>query len=202
MLMRLSQASNLSEHSDGLTPSIALKWLVDGWWSQNLLAMEKFTSSGQWNFLGPRLTTRLPAFDTSTETGYILDQTLRKKLTDRTHRPFALAVEHLARWTLEDGKMHKRDKVAPYQIHLVSPIADRISAEKEFDQNNEQVSWYNQLKREVKAGDVIYEVYAQTGPVYDGEVLEDKLLKIGEISMTTDFVTSEWADTQLRFLHR
>ena len=49
---------------------------------------------------------------------------------------------------------------------------------------------------------MIYEVYAQTGPVYDGEVLEDKLLKIGEITMTTDFVTSEWADTQLRFLHR
>lgn len=52
------------------------------------------------------------------------------------------------------------------------------------------------------AGDVIYDVYAQTAPIYDGELLEDKLMKIGEITMLSDFVTSEWADKVLYFQHR
>lgn len=143
ILMRLSEAQNLSANASGLTPSIALKWLVDGMHSQNLLAMEKFDSSGQWNFLGPRLTTRVPAFDTSTQQGYIMDQTVRKKISEATFRPFGTAVSHIARHTLEGARLRTRDAIVPYQIHLISPLADRISAEKQFDSNGDQVEWFD-----------------------------------------------------------
>jgi len=112
--MRLSEAQNLSASSSGLTPSIALKWLIDGLWSQNMVAMEKFDSSGQWNFLGPRLTNRLPTFDVSTQWGYIMDQTVRKKITEATSRPFGTALSHIARYTLEGVKLGVREAVVPY----------------------------------------------------------------------------------------
>jgi len=56
-------------------------------------------------------------------------------------------------------------------------------------------------------GDVIYEVYAQTEPMFPGEeeegfVLEDKLVMIAELKLKTDLVTSKWGDESLFFQHR
>lgn len=82
VIVRISEASNLFEGSTGLTPSVAVKFLVDGEESYNLFAMESFMPSDTWNFLEPQLTSRLEAFDTSTDTGYIMDQTLRKKMVE------------------------------------------------------------------------------------------------------------------------
>lgn len=112
--MRLSEAMNLHEASPGLTPSIALKFLIDGRRSVNLMAMESFISSNSWNFLEASLSNRLPIFDTTTEQGYIMDQTLRKKLTEGSQRPFALGISHIARFLSDGTELSDATANAPY----------------------------------------------------------------------------------------
>jgi len=55
-------------------------------------------------------------------------------------------------------------------------------------------------------GDTIYEVYAQVEPMYAHErgsvPLQDKLVKIAELKLKTDLVTSRWGDEKLFFRHR
>jgi hypothetical protein len=99
VLMRISESANLWDGASGLTPSIALKFLVDGIHSQNVMAMQRFGSSNSWNFFEPSLTNRLPMFDRTTQEGYIMDETLRKKLTEGSQRPFGLGFSHIARHT-------------------------------------------------------------------------------------------------------
>ena len=56
--------------------------------------------------------------------------------------------------------------------------------------------WYDQVKDVAKAGDVIYEVFGQYEPIWPGEseLENDKKIKIGEIRLKTDLLTSTWAD--------
>ena len=95
VLMRISETANLFEDSDGLTPSIALKFLIDGQESYNIFGMQALTASGDWNFFDPNLSNRLPPLDTSVEAGYITDQTLRKKMVEGNQRPLAVGISHI-----------------------------------------------------------------------------------------------------------
>lgn len=63
VIMRLSQTANLIKGADGLTPSIALKFLTDGPASQNIFGMQSLLSSKQWNFFQPQMSNRLKKFD-------------------------------------------------------------------------------------------------------------------------------------------
>lgn len=55
----------------------------------------------------------------------------------------------------------------------------------------------------VKKGDVIYEVYAQTAPIFPGDDPEDdKLEKIANLRLKSDLLQSKWADEELFFRHR
>jgi len=73
--MRLSETQNISEHSTGLNPSIALKFFVDGAPSENIVAMESFVPSNSWDFFAANLSNRVPKFNTKDTTEYIMDQT-------------------------------------------------------------------------------------------------------------------------------
>merc|ERR1712156_831431 len=73
VLMRISETNNLFEDSDGLTPSIGLKFLIDGQESYNIMGMNSFVASGEWNFFEPDLTNRLQPFDVSDPKQYIMD---------------------------------------------------------------------------------------------------------------------------------
>lgn len=204
VIMRLSEAANLYDGSTGLTPGIALKFLVDGTSSQNLMAMESFVASNSWNFLGASLKNRVPQFDTSTAQGYIMDQTLRKKMTEGSQRPFGLAIGHIAS-ILNDGTMLQRSETnSPVEIIFESPHADKISSEKQIDEAGEQVMWYDQLKKTLKSGDVIYDVLGKYEPDFPWERWnpKDKKVKIGELRLKTDLMTSSWADRSLYFQHR
>lgn len=94
-LVRLSETTNLTEDSPGLTPSMGLKFLVKNYESQNILAMESFMPSSSWNFFDGVLSNRVKPIDTSTTTGYIMDETLRKKMVEGTQRPFAVGIGHV-----------------------------------------------------------------------------------------------------------
>ena len=63
VLMRLSQTSNLTHLSPGLLPSLALKFLKDGVYAENILAMPNMTGIKSWNFFEQPMRTRVPAFD-------------------------------------------------------------------------------------------------------------------------------------------
>jgi len=114
LLLRISQASNLYDNSNGLTPSMALKFLIDGEESENILVQQSFLPSGSWNFFDADLTNRLPAFDTTTEAGYIMDQTFRKKITEATNRPFALAIGHIGNIQNDGEAVPRHDVRVPY----------------------------------------------------------------------------------------
>ena len=62
VILRLSETTNLNEDSNGLMPSLALKFLVDGAKSQNIFAMSSFLSSGSWNFFENPMTNRVEPF--------------------------------------------------------------------------------------------------------------------------------------------
>ena len=66
VLMRLSETGMLHEESGGLTPSVAFKFLRDGTFSDNIVAMPSFEGSGSWNFFERPMLTRVAAFGKDT----------------------------------------------------------------------------------------------------------------------------------------
>jgi len=68
VIMRLSETQNLTELSTGLHPSIALKFLVDNFPSDNIVAMESFLPSNSWDFFYATLSNRVPEFDLADDT--------------------------------------------------------------------------------------------------------------------------------------
>ena len=63
VLLRFSESANLHEESEGLTPSMAIKFLRDGTFSSNIVAQSSFKNSGSWNFFKEPFKTRIETFD-------------------------------------------------------------------------------------------------------------------------------------------
>ena len=125
-------------------------------------------------------------------------------MTEAARRPFGLAIGHIASM-LNDGTMlQKWETNSPYEIIFESPHADKISSKKQIDEAGDQVMWYDQLKKTLKSGDVIYDVLGKYAPIFpwDNENEKDKKVKIGELRLKTDLMTSSWADLSLYFQHR
>jgi len=59
----------------------------------------------------------------STDTGYIMDQTLRKKLTEGSQQPFGTALSHIAKTFMDGSKLDDSEVETPYQIFYKSPYA-------------------------------------------------------------------------------
>ena len=99
-IIRLSQATILHDLSDGLTPSFAIKFFIDGGGdreagftdgeSKNIVAMPAFTESGSWNFLEGTYSNHVAAFEKDTHPCEV--DTLVRKLRDATRFPYATSV--------------------------------------------------------------------------------------------------------------
>ena len=76
-------------------------------------------------------------------------------------------------------------------------IKKMFSSEKELDKNGKQVSWLDQMKR-IKAGTEIFEVWAHTAPP---QLDDAKLVQIAKITLTSDLITSIFADARMFFSH-
>ena len=63
IIMRLSETGMLHEESGGLTPSVAFKFLRDGTFSDNIVAMPSFGASTSWNFFEKPMLTRVTPFE-------------------------------------------------------------------------------------------------------------------------------------------
>ena len=130
VVMRLSESNNLTPISEGLTPSIALKFLVDGVHSKNILGMSSFMNSQSWNFLEPTLSNRVKPFDVNDEVQSIMDQTLRKKMVEGSKTPFALGISHVASFETTGEELLDENVRVPYGLEFVSPLKDAFSSEK------------------------------------------------------------------------
>ena len=206
VVMRLSEQSNLFEGSNGLTPSIGLKFLRDDVKSENIMAMQSMVPSGDWNFFNPDLTNRLRPFDTTDRTEYIMDQTVRKKLVEAQHRPFSIGISNIAVAQNDGTDLEDVDVHAPFQIHFRAPqsLKGELSDESLFNEDGTRRHWTDYVKGlNMGAGDTVYEVYAQVEPILEGDdsTLEDKLVKIANIKLKTPLVTSTWGDEKLFFQH-
>lgn len=95
VLMRFSESGFLHEESEGLTPSVAFKFLKDGVESDNVVAQHSFKNSGSWNFFKNPLKTRVLPFD-ELDDGLWID-TVEQKFFDATNKPFFMGISHLYR---------------------------------------------------------------------------------------------------------
>jgi len=62
-IIRLSEGNNIFPESSGLTPTMALKFLIDGEPSTNILANTSFEPSNSWNFFANDFRTRVDFFE-------------------------------------------------------------------------------------------------------------------------------------------
>ena len=97
-IIRFSQTTNLHEGSQGLLPSFALKFLVDGRKSQNIFGMPSFKETDSWDFFDQDMKSRLEPFVPEDENGrndQDLIDTIIAKLNEGTITPFSTAVGHI-----------------------------------------------------------------------------------------------------------
>lgn len=182
--MRLSETQNLTKLSTGLHPSIALKFLVDSFASDNIVAMESFIPSNSWDFFDATLSNRVPEFDLNDKAQYIMDQTLRKKMVEGAMRPFGTGVGHIASTRLDGSGLTKDETKSPFQIFFKSPLKGKM-AQTAFSENGPM--WYESIVDTADVGDLVYEVFAQSDK-------DEPEQKIGELRLLTKMQTSKWAD--------
>jgi len=198
IIMRLSETGMLHEKSAGLTPSVAFKWLRDGTYSDNIVAMPSFLGSKSWNFLENDMATKVPHFDPEG----CESNTLRKALGKGNRQVFSTGTAEFA-YHKADGTdaldpFAYDDVKMPFTLKFAAnePFATMFSATKELDSNGNQVSWMDQMKR-IKAGDAIFTAKALTKP----ESLGGTWVDIGTITLTSDMTTSRFADERMFFNH-
>ena len=185
----------LNEESVGLQPSLALKFLIDGRRSDNLLAAVSVKPvEGLWDFFGETMKNRLEPFD-QTENGpdWIEVQTVQRKLLEGSNRPFATGVSHLARKDAEGNSFRLKDVVTPYQLEFKA-----VPAVQNLNDEQNPLEWYKPLMDNIDAGDDLFEVWAWSEPKDCGGVYE----QIATIKLQTKLHTSIKGDERLYFQHR
>jgi hypothetical protein len=190
VILRLSETNNLSDEAMGLTPSIALKFIVDNWRSNNLFAMSSFKESDSWNFFENQMSNRVSPF--SAHDDFIEFNTMHKKLLEGSRCPYGTGVSHIANKG-NDGELvgERTDVRTPYELHYTSPFKAALDE----DDIQGQV-WYKQLQSKIAKDSVIMDVHALTAPVGHEE---SRRVKIAEIVLRSDLHTSAFGDEHLYF---
>ena len=183
VILRLSEAENLGSWSTGLTPSIALKFLIDGIQSSNIHASPSYTPSTSWNFFEKPFSNRV---EPVTDAAWLA--TKGAKMVEGTPHPFANAVSHVADKGHDGKKVNKNQITSPYELRF-DPAKDfGISSEKP----TEGLNWYDKVKGAAKTGDTLFKVMAKARPDAD-------FVHIANVKLLSDLVTSEFGDNRLFF---
>lgn len=138
VILRLSETNNLTEFSEGLLPGVALKFLLDGIKSENLLAMPNLTGideegNGSWDFFHRPLKSRVERFTDSCEL-----ETKEKKMIEANTRPYATGISR-------PGLMHNDGEEVGSERNI--PFELRYTGTKHFsDTRDMDQPWYDQLK--------------------------------------------------------
>ena len=124
--MRISDVNFLYDGASGHTPSMALKFLIDGDESQNIFAQDHLLPSDSWNFFKQTIRSRIFRIgdvdeNNLTETEEIVVETLIPKMVEATSRPLALAVSHLADKHNNGESIPLSDVKSPYELRYKAP---------------------------------------------------------------------------------
>ena len=190
-IIRFSQTTNLIENSQGLLPSFAMKFLVDGLKSQNIFGMPSFKETNSWDFFANDMKNRLEPFVPADENGnndQDLIDTIQAKLNEGTITPFSTAVGNIGEMDGGGQKLSKSAVKIPYELHFSSPFKDHVYVEKDG------FEWAKRLQEIGTAGTTILNVYAIDEP-------EASPIYIADIVLDTDLVTSKFGDERLHFQH-
>ena len=193
-ILRFSQTTNLTDRSEGLLPSVALKFMIDGLKSENLFGMPSFHETNSWNFFENDLKSRVEPFNE--ETDQCLIQTIQKKLIEGTNRPFSTGVSTIGD-RFVDGRLRddagelltRRNIKVPYELSYSSPFKDHS-----YDESIDERDWAARLQSIGKANEHILDVWAK-------EDIDSEPVKIAEIILTSDLLTSKFGDERLHFQH-
>ena len=158
-IVRLSQTSILTQHSEGLFPSMAIKFLIDGKLSKNLFALPNMRGTDNWDFFGQDMKSRVEPI--SIKDMPIEVETIIQKNIEGSNRPFATAVSGPAMFEENGDQLAKGDVGSPYELKY--EFDHHFDREKEIGDDGNQVSFLEQLKR-IKKGEVITRVYARAEP--------------------------------------
>ena len=78
---------------------MALKFLRNGVKSDNIVAMPNMTGTSSWDFFELPMSNRVEPFNPDiSECERIQHETMRKKMTEATDRPYVTAVGHICKW--------------------------------------------------------------------------------------------------------
>lgn len=193
-IIRFSQTINLTEISGGLLPSLAMKFLIDGTYSQNIFGMPSFHETSSWDFFDTNMKSRLDHFVPADENGnndqYLID-TIEVKLNTASKWPFTTAIGNIGD-TFEDGSTID-DPIIPFGLEFSSPFKGHSYTQTDGTQ------WIERLQ-EIGLGGTpdapltMIEVWAEDTP-------GDALVKVAEVRLTTDLLTSKFGDERLHFQH-
>ena len=160
-IIRLSETKNLTSESEGLLPSFAIKFLLDGHHSENLFAMPNFTGKykdattmeeySSWDFFHGTFKNRVERFSDQCDI-----DSMERKLLEGNDRPYATSVVRPAYWKSkqeqEDGTDVKvthwmptsKDEVRDYSTYQF-PFQLEYEGVHNFP-NDREAEWYDRLR--------------------------------------------------------
>ena len=153
--------------------------------------MPSFKETDSWDFFGTNMKSRLDPFvpaDENGENDQCLIDTIQKKLVEGTKWPFSTAVSNIADTNGIGEKLSKKDVKVPYQLEFSSPYKGH-----EYEQTD-GFEWVERLQEIGFEGEHILDVWAMDTP-------GDELVKIAEVVLNSDLVTSKFGDERLFFQH-
>lgn len=120
VIIRLSETANLTSESEGLHPAVAIKFLRDGTFAENIVATPNLTGSDSWDFFHEPMKTRVQPFDP--ETHPIEVDTKQKKMVEASSRPFATSVGTIGTTYITGEEIPRENVNIPYELQFVSPL--------------------------------------------------------------------------------
>lgn len=190
----------------GFTPGVALKFLVDGRPSVNVVVMDSLMGQGgDKNFFRKPFTNELPEPHSglSRNAGFLewakadafalannllLIPALARGPEERT--PNFLRVDHIARVTPDGNAVPEASRKAASHLVLRAPAW----LVQWWDRPEHARVDYRDMLAALSAGTDLYEVYAKAGA-------SSREVRVGTIKTTSQFMSSTWGDYRLFFRH-
>jgi hypothetical protein len=191
MIIRLSTGKKPNTNEDkrsqsdaygNFVPGMAMKFLRDGLHAANLVAMNTVMGSHSWNFFEDELTNN---FKIPLDADFKL-QLLSRRFISMTPFISSMGVYELSAID-QEGKKEENPKF-PFKMLFRPNEIVKSKFSKDYTEH-----YVSQLKS-IKAGTILYEVYAHESP----ECAEEK---IGYIELRSDLISSKFGDEKLMFRH-
>lgn len=185
IILRFSQTTNLHEDSEGLLPSVALKFLRDGVTSTNMLAMPSFYDTDSWNFFESDMTTRVEPFGTESVSDRISRATLVPKFANVSKRVFAVGNK-------EPIVQNVRGELVDVPEGVYVPFKIEFSSS---HSTSSRETWVQDLMNiPVDSDTPLMEMWA-----VDDKENQTERRRIGHLELVTPLTTSVFGDERLYF---